>query len=1799
MRNAFRLAAVSFLFLLAACNLKNRVNLVSTNAKDEVPVLGNLVFTFDKNLVGDTMLNAWDTTQYIRFDPPISGRFQWTSSYELTFSPDYSLDPATDYHAEVTSKLTSHSIYSVGKIPDINFHTPYQRLESGNALWTTIDESSHTPIGQLELFFFYKVDPAQLKDKLSIEVDGAKADFKILTTQADEHILVNLTTLKIEDKDYQIKATIAPGITPFGGKTGTKQPIEYKTTLQSPYILTVNNIEAEHDGNSGTVHLYTSQQMLEEGLDKAISFDPAVSFKTQVTQDGLILTSDKFDVTKEYTLTIKAGVKGRIGGVLKEAYSHSVAFGQLEPSIRFTNQKGVYLTPKGAKNIEVQIINVPQVQVSISKIYENNILASGRYSYYDDDGDSGDGYLSADGERNYGDNLQVGDKVYETTIETKNLPKKGNSRLFKFDFPDKLREYKGMYKITIRSQGQYYLNESRYVSLSDIGLIAKDGRDKMFVFANSIKTAQAMAGVAVSVYGANNQVMGTGTTNNDGVAEIELKHRDFTGFRPALIIAKTQQGDFNYMPFNTTRVETSRFDVGGKKANSTGLDAFVYNERDMYRPGETIHSSVIVRDQRWRSPGEIPVRLKYLLPNGQELKSYRKTLNDEGSVEVALELSPASITGSYSLEVYTSNDILLATKNIMVEEFMPDRIRVTTSLDKPYLKPGDKTNLSINAMNFFGPPASNRNYEVEMQISAKYFSPKKYSSYSFSLANQTTEFNKIERTGTTDEKGNAREQFEVPAAYVNNGVLEGDIFATVFDESGRPVSRRSSVDIYTQDVFYGMDRDGYYYYPLNQVIKFPLVALNKDEKPVSTQGHIVVIKHDYKTVLSRSSEYFRYESQKEDRTIVDQLINISGENTVYSFVPKTPGDYEIRLAKPGADAYVMYSFYSYGGYGYNTNTSFEVNTEGNIDISLDKEKYNAGETAKVLFKAPFNGRILVTLESDHVIDHFYINTDKRTATATLNLKADYVPNAYISATLIKPHEETDLPLTVAHGYLPIIVEEKANKIPVQIIAEKSVRSHTRQKVTVKAAPGCKITLAAVDEGILQITGYKTPDPYGFFYQKRALDVNSFDLYPLLFPEINGSISSTGGDGSDMSKRVNPIKNKRVKLLSYWSGITQANGSGEGRYEFDIPQFSGEVRLMAVAYKDKSFGSADAHMTVADPIVLVTSLPRFISPRDTIDVPVTISNTTASNTNASVTAKAEGPIQFVGSVSQSATVNAKGEARVMFRLVANGAPDEAKVTVTVNGAGGKYEDVTDITVRPAASLQKGNGSGVIDGGTAKTVEIGDPRFIPAMADYSVVVSRSPMVQFSDHLTYLVQYPYGCTEQTVSAAFPQLYFQDLSGLMSPTLAKTANYNINEAIRKIKMRQLYNGALTLWDGEGSECWWASVYGAHFLIEAKKAGYDVSDDLLDKLLEYLNARLRNHDLITWYYNRGLNKKIAPHEVGYSLYVLALAGKQDLSTMNYYKSNPQLLTTDCKYLLSAAYALAGDKGKYKEMLPSTFVGEVSDKETGGSFASAVRDEAIALNVLAEVDPQNPQIPIMSRHVSESIKREYYLSTQERVFSFLALGKVLRANASATVTADIKVNGKVVGSFTGQSLKLSKKKLGGSKIELVTKGTGKLYYFYENEGITADGSFKQEDSYIKVRKEFYDRYGHQLTSLNFKQNDLVIVRLNIESSYNRSIDNVVITDMLPAGFEIENPRLKEVPGMDWIKDASTPTASDYRDDRVNLFTDLYTGRPQHYYYAVRCVSPGAFIMGPVMADAMYAGEYHSYNGGGVVRITQK
>src|SRR5215204_5054524 len=631
--------AIGITIFLSACK-KNAVQLEYTNAKGEVPQMGNLIFRFNKSLMKDSLLNVWDSTDYISFTPKIPGRFRWESPDQLVFSPALPLQPATTYTAKFSNEVLRYSKYDKVEGADkISFNTPALALENAQVVWTMPDEATRNVVPQLDLFFNYRVDPAKLKNKLSIAVDGKETSFTPQTISSDTKISFRLASFKPEDRNYETKVTIGKGLAPEGGTNSIAETITENLSVPSPYVLAIQNVESEHDGTEGTIRVTTSQQLVEADLKSYIKLDPAIQFTTEVDESGLTLRSDKFDMEKSYTVTFKEGMRGKIGGELKEESQHQVAFGELEPGISFTTKKAVYLSKRGAKNIEVKITSIPKVKLTISKIYESNLLMVDRYGYYPstasyreyDDEEYGNEYRANE--------LALGDIIYEKEIDTRSLPKSGGGKVLNVSqFEDRLPDFKGIYHVQISSMKDYWVKDSRFISVSDIGLVAKEGVDKIFVFTNSIKTAEGMNGVNVSVYSKNNQLIGTGATNDDGVAEIVYTKKEFNGFQPALIIAKTGD-DFNYLPFKSTRVNTSRFDVGGKRNNSSGLDAFVYAERDIYRPGEKINFAVIVRNREWKCPGEMPIKMKFLLPNGKELKEFRKTLNEEGSTEGNIEVA--------------------------------------------------------------------------------------------------------------------------------------------------------------------------------------------------------------------------------------------------------------------------------------------------------------------------------------------------------------------------------------------------------------------------------------------------------------------------------------------------------------------------------------------------------------------------------------------------------------------------------------------------------------------------------------------------------------------------------------------------------------------------------------------------------------------------------------------------------------------------------------------------------------------------------------------------------------------------------------------------------------------------------------------------------------------------------------------------------------------------------------------------------------------------------------------------------
>lgn len=1788
------------LFFATSCSRKNEVDVTFQNFEPFVDQQQNLRFTFSKDVYPDSLAQRWDSTEYISFHPAVAGMFKWASSSELQFSPAEGFLPGTDYTATIkkTALQLSDKRYRLGDKRTFRFHTAPLQVTATHLSYTR--GQGGIVVTQLDLDFNYDVKVPIAASRLQLSSNGQPVSFNAINAGHGKTVSLQFMPLNGKDELTPLKIAVSKGIPLAATRYVSAMDTVIRTDIPSRYSLGITGVTPSHTGTEGMLMVNMSQPVAEEGLKNFITIEPAVKFDVAVAEGGFVISSPDMKPEQSYELTIASSLEGVLGGRMKETWSNQVTFAHLEPSIHFVNEKGMYLSPRGFKNLSLNIVGVPKVHVTVVKVYENNISnfirKGGRHRYYyDDEADEENPYSGGEG-YDIDETRYVGDTVFHKAYETAKLPGQNAARILHLDFEDRIRGYNGVYVVSVSSDEQYWLQESKLLSLSDIGTIVKQDKDNMYVFCNSIRDASAMSGVRLSFISTNNQVLYTTTTDNEGMAVFsDIPHRS-PGFRVGLVTA-SKAGDFTFISMNGTQVPTSRYDVGGRMPNATGLNAMIYAERNLYRPGEVAHVTTIVRDEQWNNPGEVPVKLRLLMPNGKEFGTMRKILNEGGSTETIFPIPATALTGTYTLEAYSGNDILLNSYDISVEEFMPDRLKASLHIDKEEYQLGDSVHLDVQADNLFGTPAMGRNYECDMHLSKEAFSSNKYEGYNFHIVKDFS-YDGASTTGETDEHGTGRETFFLPRELAEAGVVKGNVSTTVFDETGRPVHRYEHFKVYTQPWYIGI-KEGNDYVGTRAPIRIPIIAVDKNDNPgngVTVQ--VTVLKKEWNTVIEQSGDRYRYLSQPQTKTMVQQNITLSGANMYYPYTPMQSGEYEVRVAFPGKEAYVSTTFYAWGFHD-SQYTSFEVDNEGNVAITPDKEQYNTGENINLLFTTPFEGRMLVTIERDQMIQHYYLNTNNKSA--SLKLKADdaLVPNVYVSATLFRPMDGSAMPLTVAHGFRNIAVEDARNHLPVTIQVAPKARSKTRQSIVVKTTPGAYVTIAAVDEGILQVKNYKTPNAYDYFYQKVALSMNSYDIYPLLLPEVRTTLSSTGGDGAEGNgMRVNPTFANRVKLVSFWSGIMQADGSGIVRYNIDVPQFSGDIRVMAIAYKGKGFGSGEQHIKVADPVIISTGLPRVLSPKDEVLVPVTLSNTTAKDAVASVNLQVSGPLNIMGTSSQQVTIPANREARVVFNVSAQQSLGVGKVLVTVRAMNESFINETDIGIRPPASLQKVSGSGTIAAGSAETINAASS-FLSSTASGKLVIGKSPLLPFSKNMEYLIHYPYGCVEQTTSAAFPQIYYTDLVKSISGVASNNPNpsYNVQQAIHKLQSMQLSNGALSYWPDGEEESWWGSVYATHFLLEARKAGYEVNATTITHLLEYLKFKLQKRETEMLYYNTNQSRRIASKEIAYSLYVLALAGEPQPTAMNYYKGNAGMLAIDSKYLLAAAFTLSGQPQGAQQILPASYSGEQSNQAFGGSFYSYVRDEGLALSALMDIDPTNAQVGPMARQVSEYLQQQKYLNTQENVWGILALGKIARAANQTAASATIQANGKTIGNTSGSTLTIPLKPYLNQPLNVQVKGKGAYYYYWETSGITADGSYKQEDSYLKVRRTYYSRAGALINGNSFKQNDLIVIKVSLQAQYNNPVENVVVTDMLPAGFEIENTRLNDMSGMNWIKDATTADHMDFRDDRLNLFTTA-DGTVRNFYYMVRAVSPGTYQLGPVQADAMYNGFFHSYNGAGTIKVVQ-
>lgn len=1795
----FNLSILFSIILLISCGPGSTVEVESFSPSGEVDKVSNFVIEFSEDLAPADVQDKWLDEEFVTFNPKIPGKFKWTSPSTLVFSPDAPLEPMQTYTAEITSSVLFKTKFSP-EFEEYTFHTPYFDVTKVDFFWTNIPYQNYKLSVQANIHFNYPVDPKSLRNFLEIKRAGAEVtDFQIVSEQSADVIAINFGEVQQTDKEQLFSVKVKENLISVLGKEGLKEPRTFEIKLPPITRLAITNVTAGFDGTSGWIEVAATQAVDEKRLKDFVATDPVKKLNFSVSGNTFRIKTD-LDNVETVELKIKKGLPGLYGGTLEYDYEQEVSMVNVEPSINFADKKGKYLMLGGEENLKVNAVNVNEVEVEISQVFRNNILhflnQYGYYYYYDEY------YYDYNPEYYVGD---FGETLYNEKIKLQ----EGQNWLksFTVNLNKALgQKFKGIFTVSVRSEEERWRSDSKVVAISDLGIISKTADNEIYVFVNSIGTAEPVAGAEVNIISTNNQTLLTAKTGDDGVAVFKDVKKQTEGFSPRLVTVE-KDADFNYIDLRETTIETSRFDVGGLTQYTSDFNVFIYGPRNIYRPGEEVNLSAIVRNDKIQVVKDIPLITKIITPSGKVFEEFKNDLNAQGSFELSFTLPEYAQTGSYSADVYTGSKQIVGSYKFSVEEFVPDKIRVNVKSDKEKTKPGDKVIIDVAAEFLFGAPAADMKYEADIQLNHRSFTSKNFAGYTFSNSSvSNTDIANTFLEGQLDAEGKAKIEFSIPDGIESKGVIAGSAYISVFDLTGRTVTRSAGFDVFPKDYFIGIKSTDYYC-GVNQNINFNLVAVDKDDKQINNfSASAKLVRYEWQTVLKKDySNRYYYSSEEKEFTEWEKDVTLNGPTKFNVNVSKS-GKYELRISKKGESSYEKTTFYAYS-WGTSTAGSFEVDKEGKVEIVFDKEQYEPGDKAKVLFTCPFSGKMLVTLERGGVYSYQYVDVNSKSAELNLSLDDEHMPNVYVTATLFKKHSKDDnAPFLVGHGFASIKVVKNKNKLPVSVSAPQKVKPNTTQQITIKtdSQKDIYVTVAAVDEGILQISNYETPDPFKFMYAKRPLMVESFDLYKLLLPEIVSISSSTGGGDmmeKQLQKRTNPVSVKRFRLLSYWSGIKKTNSDGTVTVALNIPQFNGEVRVMAVAYTGSRFGSGEQRIKVADDLILEPQVPRFLAVNDSLVTPVSLVNTTDKTANVEVSLKVEGPLKITSSTKKNIKLKPNSTGNVTFGIVAQSQVGAGKIIFETSGLANVKEEI-DIAVRPISPLIVETGSGTIAAG--KEIKIDIPKnFLKGTQTTSLTISKFPAVKFAKHLKYLVGYPHGCIEQTVSRLFPQLYFEDLAKVVAPEFYRTTNpvYYVKEGIRKIESMQLYDGSLSYWQGGTETSWWGSVYAAHFLVEAKKAGFNVSEDVLKKLMKYLSKKAKEQstfDYVTYHSAGRTIKKIANKEILYSLYVLAMNGEGDIATMNYYKARPHLVSDDMRYMLAGAYALMGRWNSYYEIVPNAFTPERTDRLTGGSFDSDIRANAIMLNVLLEVEPANKQIPVIIKYLTQNSDRMY--STQERSFAFLALGKAASMNADANVTVDILVNGKSVNKFSGKDLTVSDASMNSSDITLKASGSGEVYYFWSAEGVKTNGKVEEEDSYMQIRRSFYSyKTGRLISDRRFYQGELIICKIEL-TGLERSAENIVITDLIPAGFEIENPRLNPATELQWIpKNPINVQYMDIRDDRLLLFTELVRNQTKDFYYMLRVVNQGTYQLPVIGAEAMYDQEYHSYNGAGVVKILQR
>jgi hypothetical protein len=1761
--------------------------------------------------------------ELISLSPSVKGKVQWVDSRTLVFQPSERMNSDTEY----TVALALGKVLDVPeKYQTMQFvvKTIRQSFSLNNLAVKAYDNQN------LKLQFLtgtvYTADCADDKQVESIIQVKKGNQLLPLAWQHDAEGKTHTFTADslIRTNDSQ-KLTVA-----WDGKAiGDDRKGEEQLELPAVDMFKVMDVRVVQQPEQYLLVSFSDPLLADQNLEGLVRIDKVDNLRYLVENNELKVYVPS-RLAGEHEVYISGGIRNALNFKLGDPSNIQVRFEDLKPAVRLVG-KGSIVPSSNELILPFEAVNLKAVDLRIIKIFTNNIHQFFQQNSYQDNSNikqvgklvlqkKVDLNVAAFSELKNWNTYTVNvaklvkiepgaiyrvqlrfSKDYSLYGQEQLAEAKQTSPVDQLEAAQKLEEemedwdnpgwysdydYPDGFDWNQRDNPEHvsYFNSDRFAArnlfATNLGIIAKGGSNETMNFAvTNLKTTAPETGVNLKIYSFQKQLMATITTGTDGLAKVQLKHKPFL-----LVAEKDRQ--FAYLRLDDgSSLSLSNFDVSGEVVQK-GIKGYVYGERGVWRPGDTIFLTFILEDKKDNLPDSHPVIFELINPKGQTVSRQVKTSGANGFYCFTAETDAEAPTGNWNALLKVGGQTF--SKRIKVETVKPNRLKIDLKFEgEPISIAQGTANGTLKTAWLHGGTAKNLKAQVSASFSQTKTSFKGLFNYVFDdpaknfYAEEKDVFN-----GQVNEQGTVSIAFKLPKITSAPGMLNAHFTTRVFEETGD-----FSIDVqtvpyapYTSFVGAKLPASDSNWYKTGTSYPLELVTVDAKGNKVDRNGlEMTVYKVDWHWWWDAGEDNLaRYVNNSHNKPVMRAKVNtVNGVAKVPLQIKYNDWDdngrYLIHVKDPeSGHSTGLTAYFSQWGYwaadgmqGAATMLSFKT----------DKEKYDVGEKVTVTIPSGKNGKALVSIENgSDVLDLFWVETQEKNTQFSFDTKPEMAPNVFVHVSLIQPHEQTenDAPIRL-YGVIPVLVEDPATHLEPQISVPDELSPEKAYEVKVSEKNGKKMTytLAVVDEGLLDLTRFKTPDPWPVFYAREALGVKTWDFYDDVIGAYGARLErafAVGGDenlAAAKRKKVNRFK----PVVSFVGPFTLENGKTDS-HQLTMPNYVGAVRVMVVAGNDGAYGNAEKSVKVLKPLMLLATLPRVLGPGEEVKLPVNVFAMKPDVKNVKISIKANELFTPIGSSSQQVQFLEIGDQIAGFNLKVAEKTGVGKVSVTAESGNYKASYDIEIEVRPSNPRVVNVQETVIQPGQKWETPVQAPG-MEGTNSARLELSAIPPVDLTRRLSYLIHYPHGCIEQVTSGVFPQLVLNRLTDIPQAQKQEIAD-NIRTALNLFGRFQLNNGSFSYWPGARYSSSWGTSYAGHFMLKAEEAGYTLPYGLKEKWLNYQKNTARN-----WQQSNEYER--SPLIQAYRLYTLALAQSPDFGAMNRLREEKDL-DIPVQWRLAAAYAVAGQPEVAEKMISRLGKTVKPYRELSGSYGSDWRDKAMILETLVLLKKQTEAFPLVTE-LSAQLSSDEWMSTQTTAYALLSISDFAGKGTPEQNPLKAKVS---YNKSTAQTIE-SAKAIWQGKVELknnltasvqVENQTGKILYArVMGEGIPVVGDTTSSQSNLFMEVKYTDMQGKKTDPAKLAQGTDFVVEISVHNPGQRgNYKEMALTTIFPSGWEIINTRLNEV---DSPLKSDAVDYQDIRDDRVLTYFDLKSNEKKTFRILLSATYEGRFYLPSVQCEAMY------------------